>query len=81
MQADVKTCDKTAKLCTSKDMVSIPGKRLLQGTLGLHGKVTRGRFVLSIFDQLSQGICEKAAENGVLSTAPQTREPRRFKLV
>jgi hypothetical protein len=27
------------------------------------------------------GICEKAAENGVLSTTPQTREPRRFKLV
>jgi hypothetical protein len=27
------------------------------------------------------GICEKAAENGVLSTAPQTPGPRRFKLV
>jgi hypothetical protein len=27
-----------------------------------------------------QNICEKAAENGVLSTAPQTRGPRRFKL-
>jgi hypothetical protein len=27
-----------------------------------------------------RGICEKAAENGVLSTAPQTRGPRRFKL-
>ena len=24
-------------------------------------------------------FCEKAAENGVLSTAPQTREPRCFK--
>jgi hypothetical protein len=29
----------------------------------------------------SLGIYEKAAENGILSTTPQTREPRRFKLV
>jgi hypothetical protein len=33
------------------------------------------------FSQYSLGICEKAAENGILSTTPQTREPRRFKLV
>jgi hypothetical protein len=31
--------------------------------------------------QISLGICEEAAESGVLSNAPQTREPRRFKLV
>jgi hypothetical protein len=33
------------------------------------------------FHRISLGIRGKAAENGVLSTAPQTREPRRFKLV
>ena len=36
--------------------------------------------VVDVFG-VSLGICEKAAENGVLSTTPKTREPRRFKLV
>jgi hypothetical protein len=31
--------------------------------------------------RISLGICGWAAENGVLSTAPQTREHRRFKLI
>ena len=31
--------------------------------------------------RMYQDTCEKAAEISVLSTAPQTREPRRFKLV
>jgi hypothetical protein len=34
-----------------------------------------------VYYHYSLGICEKAAENGILSTTPQTREPRRFKLV
>jgi hypothetical protein len=51
----------------------IPGHGSIGGnqTVQTHAKTYR----------ISLGICEKVAENGVLSTAPQTREPRRFKLV
>jgi len=38
--------------------------------------------VITAYSYVSVGVtCEKAAENGVLSTTPQTRGPRRFKLV
>jgi hypothetical protein len=40
-----------------------------------------GSFIVGSIYRISLGICEKAAENGVLSTAPQTREPRCFKHV
>lgn len=42
-------------------------------------KISNRKRTIEIYHK-SLGICKREAENGVLSTAPQTREPRRFKL-
>jgi hypothetical protein len=52
------------------------------GGEGGHGPGTPDAVIHRYISNLTyRGICEKAAESGVLSTAPQTRGPRRFKLV
>ena len=44
--------------------------------------LTQGSAIDAPINRMYRGsICEKAAENGVLSATPQTRGPRRFKLV
>jgi hypothetical protein len=61
-------------------ILDLAGHFLANGSEATSSNVQGSGIPLHTF-RISLGICEKAAENGILSTTPQTREPRRFKLV